>query len=424
MSMQPSSLPTATASDSARIHLTFLDGVRGLAALYVVTFHLMMTQDLSQHLPTLLFWATRWLRYGHFAVDMFIVLSGYCLMLPVARSKDGFIPRGRKLFFFRRARRILPPFWAALAFTLIMILLVRATGSRARADDGTAFLPANLVTHVLMIHNLYPKYSGSIDLPMWTVAIEWQIYFVFAGLLLPIWRRCGAMFTMVVALTLGELPLLVLPASYDLRWTCPWYLGLFSMGMTAALIHFSADGVPRWPAIRRWRWGWIVVGLLAIIVAIEIMGGDARALDALWAKDVLVGLCAAATLVFVAGIVVMPGDPHPAMGNLVAALLQSRWVVTLGTFSYSLYLIHMPLMWPIKFVVRYLHLSPYEEFAFRLTIAPLAMLPIAYAFHRMFERPFMSAASFPQFRFRGSQPRVVVVGDVPAMAHSPNVASL
>ncbi len=70
-------------------HYTHLDGIRGLAALFVVLYHtaaVAETEDLSRYIAHL-FWFIR--SHGHYAVTVFIVLSGYCLMLPVAYREDG-----------------------------------------------------------------------------------------------------------------------------------------------------------------------------------------------------------------------------------------------------------------------------------------------------------------------------------------------
>ena len=83
-----------------------VEGLRGVAALYVFLFH--VWQAGIEHPATatlaLLFGATWWLlQYGHFAVAAFIVISGFCLALPVAASETmRFDP---KRFFVRRARR-------------------------------------------------------------------------------------------------------------------------------------------------------------------------------------------------------------------------------------------------------------------------------------------------------------------------------
>src|SRR6186713_3008000 len=94
--------------------LEYLDGLRALAAIYVVLFHagvgfLDSERPLAGFARTL----QRGLSYGHDAVAVFIVLSGYCLMLPVARA-DGQFVRGVPNYFARRAWRILPPYFAAL----------------------------------------------------------------------------------------------------------------------------------------------------------------------------------------------------------------------------------------------------------------------------------------------------------------------
>src|SRR4051812_10624228 len=90
----------------------FLDGLRGLAALYVVLHH--ASQDVPA--PMLRGWAAAarfLLRHGHFAVAVFIVLSGYCLMRPVARDASRQIRGGTLAYLRRRAWRILPPYYAA-----------------------------------------------------------------------------------------------------------------------------------------------------------------------------------------------------------------------------------------------------------------------------------------------------------------------
>jgi len=68
-----------------RVRLAFLDGLRGLSALYVTLFHL----GAPAGLPLGISLAWEWTHFGRSAVGVFIVLSGYSLMLPVARSADG-----------------------------------------------------------------------------------------------------------------------------------------------------------------------------------------------------------------------------------------------------------------------------------------------------------------------------------------------
>ena len=79
------------------MRLLFLDGLRGLSATYVVLFHAHWQIDWGYQpapLRGVAAWVSACLNHGHAAVAIFIVLSGYSLMLPVARSGGFVIPGG------------------------------------------------------------------------------------------------------------------------------------------------------------------------------------------------------------------------------------------------------------------------------------------------------------------------------------------
>ena len=83
----PAAAPAANATAATRPgRVVGLDGIRGLAALYVVVYHIFLRAwpgyPGASHAP---FWAA-WLSYGRGAVAMFIVLSGFSLGLGPARS--------------------------------------------------------------------------------------------------------------------------------------------------------------------------------------------------------------------------------------------------------------------------------------------------------------------------------------------------
>ena len=70
-------------SEALRLHVAALDGVRGVAALFVVIHHAYIkfydpTAAYAPYLSLLL--------YGGASVSIFIVLSGFCLYLPVIKS--------------------------------------------------------------------------------------------------------------------------------------------------------------------------------------------------------------------------------------------------------------------------------------------------------------------------------------------------
>ena len=189
------------------VRLAYLDGVRGLAVAVVVLHHLHLrladpaASGGAWHGPPPM------PLVGEAAVDAFIVLSGYSLMIPVARSADGRLRGGIGRYLRRRVRRILPPYYAALMASLLPLLPGAIGWPRLpwrTAAAGPVDLTAGaVVSHLLLVHNLNPAWAYKISGPLWSLATEWQIYFVFPFLLLPLWRRAGAGVTAAVALTVG-----------------------------------------------------------------------------------------------------------------------------------------------------------------------------------------------------------------------------
>lgn len=378
---------------AARPHLAFLDGLRGLAALYVVLHHAYLEPNWWSDgggLPAGLARWVRWLSAGHYAVAVFIVLSGYCLMLPLASSGRTAFRDGLGGFFRRRARRILPPYYAALALSLLLIACVPPMQRPAgvRWDFALpAFRPGILVSHALLVHNLRPDvWMYKIDTPMWTVATEWQIYFVFALLLLPVWRRAGMVAAVAAAFALGMAPHWLLRGYLDPA--SPWYLGLFALGMAAAAATFGRAPGDRGAAklLRRAPCGPLALVLAGAggLLALRFKGWSELHM---YAGDILIGAAAACLIVRLA---LDAADGRPA--SRAMRLLEHPWVVRLGVFSYSLYLIHFPLFAALDIPLRAAGLSPAARFGLLLAAGVPLILGLSYAFHLAFERPFLSSA--------------------------------
>jgi peptidoglycan/LPS O-acetylase OafA/YrhL len=363
--------------------LEYLDGLRGAAALYVVLFHA-AAGFTSNDLPI---WA-RTLRhattFGHSAVAVFIVLSGYCLMLPAARA-GGHLTRGVGDYLTRRARRILPPYYATVFVSLLLLKVVPELSVRSGTiwdESFPAFEAGPIATHLLLVHNLFPAWVYKINGPLWSVATEWQIYFFFPLLLLPLWRRAGLVATLAVAFALGCAPIWFAPSIASKA--IPWYLGLFALGMCAAGIGFSErpferrllDGVP-----------WKIV--LGVLVACCLVG--TTLLIHKWfvwmpASDTLVGAATAAALV------AYTRDATRAVGRLPLMLraFDSPLMVGVGRFSYSLYLTHLPVVAMCYLVLKRFGLAPAIEMLVMIVVSFPISLAAAYGFYRVFERRFVN----------------------------------
>ncbi len=374
--------------------LDFLDGLRGLAALYVVAYHAAdWTAWGGVALERRPGFGLGALAHGHAAVGVFIVLSGFCLMRPVVAS-GGALAGGFRGYLRRRARRILPPYYAA---TLLSLALIAAVPALSR-PSGTAWdqcLPAfrsrTLLAHALLTHNLDLRHRLRINAPHWSVATEWQIYFALP-ILVVVWKRFGMGVTVALAFAVGLMPHLLLPSGRNYDTACPWYLGLFALGSAAAVFEGPAwrDRVP-WRGLA----GLGCVGLALVLLnpqhsAAEV-GRDPLSVAGwlvywgrpLWVRDAVVGLATAAL------IVALARDHRQGRRSRSLSLLGSKPLLALGTISYSLYLTHYP-------VLALVHVGmgggrSTADLARLLGLGlPLAVL-VAWGFHRLVERRFAGA---------------------------------
>ena len=358
---------------SSAHHYRFLDGMRGLAAAFVVLHH---TSYYLPVLPRLLTFGLGFLRMGHYAVAVFIVLSGYCLMLPIV--KDGELRGGALGFLGRRAKRILPPYYAALAFSIFLYNVM-----------GRSMTAGTVVSHVFMFHNLSAAWSRSLDAPLWSVASEWQIYFLLPFFFLPICKRFGMTVAASAGLLLGIIPLVTLPPASNFNWACPQYIGLFGLGMAAA----SAPRPSRLP------WGTLAVAGMGLFCVFVVLGSLLKGqlipqgmhITEAWPLDILIGAVTASVIIFCANA----GSPSPCRRSVLLRLFSSRFAVGIGSFSYSLYLVHHPLlMLMVPWLRVYSHSTVIYSALLFGTVLPV-VAGVAYLFYLVAERPFLAKRKTP-----------------------------
>jgi peptidoglycan/LPS O-acetylase OafA/YrhL len=379
------------------LRLEYLDGLRAVAALYVVLFHagLGFTPP-AITLPTMTRVLQHGLSFGHDAVAVFIVLSGYCLMLPVARA-EGELVRGLLDYIARRAWRILPPYYTTVLGSLLLIAFLPVLETPTKTiwqDTFPAFGFGPIASHLLLIHNLLPAFTNTINGPLWSVATEWQIYFFFPFFLLPIWRRFGAALTVVAGFAAGTVIVFIAPAAA--HTAASWYIGLFALGMCAAGIGFASRPFER-TLRERAPWGAVALTFLLLV------GLGITVLIKVWFvvmpfSDTLVGAATASGLVYLTRHALNRG-----LARSPLALRFFEWppLVLLGRFSYSLYLTHLPVVALCYFGLRRLALSPNAALLALIALSlPLSVL-FSYGFFWVFERRFVgSPAAF--FRRRAA----------------------
>lgn len=368
---QPQQGPSVTMESPrpvpSRTYLPHVEGLRGVTALYVFFYHVWQTgiAHSGATLSALYPFTLPFLQFGHFAVSIFIVISGYCLGLPVAAKLQR--PFDGAAFARRRARRLGPAYVLALILSLVPFFVTAALRGQHVPLGHVAIA---LGAHLALIHNLSPVTAEYLNGPMWSIALECQIYVVFALLLIPVWKRYGPAAQLAVAIVLGLAPHFVLHGAWD--FTISWLLALFAMGVVAAHVSARNGNVPQ-----LWRW---LAGASAVGAIAAVLGeGDAAADGSLWPADMLVGCAVALFFVTSAG----PRRP------IAARVLALRPLVLLGTFSYSLYLLHGPLVIVTGAALARYHAGTIPSAVCYAVLIP-AVVAIAYAFSLVAERPFLS----------------------------------
>ena len=390
-------------------HLRHLDGLRGLAALFVVLHHTWLTiwPNVDETPVESVGRATRFLAFGHFAVVVFIVLSGFCLSVPVARS--GGLKGGAAAFFRRRARRLLPPYYASFALSLLLVWTLIGTRTGTHWDISVPVDWRGYSGNGLLLGDMLG--GGQINHVWWSVALEWQIYLAFP-VLVGCWLVFGVGFAAVLGFMLAGAGWFVVSrvpdvGPFHLAGAMPWFLALFSLGMLAAAV-LETD-LTHMRRAREWKhWPAAALAAALSVGAACVAAGRGVVFAHLPLMDLAVGTAAAFLIL-----------ACRREDSRLARMLGWRPFVFLGGFSYSLYLIHAPLLqlvWQYELAPLELGASP--TFLLLAFVGVPVILAAAYLFFLAFERPFLSKAHQARLAGRPSARTSRQVGYEPAQAEA------
>ncbi len=153
-----------------------VDGLRGVAILWVLCYH---TWLFSWYTPA---WhpfgiavpVDLFPRVGYLGVDLFFVISGFCLFMPGARRAVGGVPEpGLRSFSLRRVVKIVPSY-ALVVFATIPFALPYLGSQRG--------VWVALATHFAFLNSFYVDPFGQANSVFWSLAIEVQFYVLFPAL--------------------------------------------------------------------------------------------------------------------------------------------------------------------------------------------------------------------------------------------------
>jgi peptidoglycan/LPS O-acetylase OafA/YrhL len=362
----------------------FLDGLRGLFVLYAVYYHCWQATAHISETDQFVQIFVGLTNIGFPALSIFFVLSGFLLTLPV--TKTGRLSGGLTGFIKRRFVRIYPPYFVALCLSAILVLWIAPGLFNDPNVWVNGFWPArpktDFIMHALLLHNLRDWYVFGFNVPLWCIATEWQFYFVFALVLFPLRSRFGSLSALIVGLVLAVAVSFV-PTTWISSKTNYWLIGTFAIGSFAAEI---AEGQYR---------SWLARGPWSLLAAIAALGVGVWVVlrvfifqsDQIW--RIPIG-CLFATGIASFILSVLRGD---RWSNRIATVLRSRWAMVLGSFSYSLFLTHGPIIGALDSWLCHQGLHALERELILVFVGIPLCLAFAYGFYLLIELPTIQVRS-------------------------------
>lgn len=273
-------------------------------------------------------------RRGYMMVDLMLLLSGFLLYLPYARRlRMGKNPLDVKAFYKKRLVRILPSYLFAVGVAFVFSYV------RGDAFGGTAALWKDLLAHLSFTYTFsYRNYVWtSLNVALWTLAVEMQFYLLFPLVARAFSRRTGLTFGAMVGVAL-VFRLFVGGMNDPTIWfnQLPGMLDLYALGMLSAHVLAQREEQSDRP------WWNAVAALLCLMGICQILylqapadGRETQILQILWRLPL--GALGAGFLYF--------GCRWP---ERLDAVLGNRLTRFLAGVSYNFYIWHQYLAVKLK----------------------------------------------------------------------------
>ena len=304
----------ARSVNGTKPQLDALTGARGLAAWYVVFYHI--RDAFGPEVPA---GVISFLSKGYLAVDLFFILSGFVMWLNYGAKfeRDGL--RAAPVFLRRRLARIYPLHLFILCSMACFVGLMALTGRY----DPNHYPLSELPLHLLLIQNWGFTSALTWNDPSWSISTEFGAYLLlpFAALILLRWKRG-------VAVNLAAIAMLCITLAFILRIRGATTMGdgITENGLIRCLFQFLVGvficSIWQQATASQHRLLLAFSALIATVVGAGWANGDLSEMAA-------VPTLFAATVYFLAQTSSWAGNP-----------LTSRIAVHIGDISYSTYLVH------------------------------------------------------------------------------------
>lgn len=377
-----------------------MDGMRGLAALAVLLYHVAYLSGRPELGDGT---ARRLLISGYVGVDFFFVISGFLLFLPVV---VGGSLGNLRAYARRRAARILPAYYVALLGTTALLpLLTSADVDRPHesvAGAGNLLLHLTFLQHSVGLALGLPEGFG-VNGVVWTLALEVTFY-----LLLPLvavrflrhpWRWLGGALAAsagyrawVLGLGVSTDPALPgAPTVPGMAWITqiPSFLTHFALGMVGAWLFVRCSRSPRFAGAR-----WLAVPTQAAALALVLWGMySAGSRDLAGAAGAYDHWPAGYAMVLGFALLLVATALAPAWSQYPWS---NRAMRRLGDVSYGIYLWHLPLAGLALTSLNFAGDSTDAAFWILLGFVLPGSLIMGWLSHRFIEVPAMNWARRPR----------------------------
>lgn len=390
-------------------HLAGLDGLRGIAALMVFVYHspwVFWGASMHEKLGS----SETFILSLDAGVGLFFALSAYLLSAPLWRAmKEGRSPSLER-FMVRRACRILPAYWLAVAVTLFF-------DGRTWSSWGLV----NLILHSLALQtHLAVNFLWSINNVLWTISVEFQFYIILAllfswgfrsnllrkgnglgllGIITAIFLLSDPIYAVCVHQFAPHLPEPVWGGAITpqavVSWNVFYFLKWFLPGIVFGWL--SVNTAWLMPGSEKSAHHWIFAdgGLLllsGVLCYVLTQAGEAN-----WRTSALYGWPLNALLF--SSIVAL--TPISRLGPL---LLDNRFLCWIGAVSYGIYLWHYPILKSIASGSLSERFSGWPLLLIGAGIGLIVVIGVASVSYAFFEHPINRACRRTKtFRELGQQ---------------------
>jgi len=365
----------ARAASAGKDHV--IDAMRGFAALLVAYFHCRQVawvgmqafhQSVGHSLSVgaIAAYLTFPIAWGSAGVPIFFVISGYCIhrggALRLASNPDYRLDTGN--FWVRRFARIYPVLLAALVLTFALdwfSLQLPPVSHKIREIGWQSF-----VVNLLSLQGVAGKTYGS-NGALWTLSLEVQFYAIYP-LLFALRRRIGMTSVLAIVAVVNVISAYVLERHDIQFFTSYWFSWTLGAWIADARTRRASDA-------RSSIWLYVLAAAFIVLGCVAFHFGQYGAFQ-LWA----VGFAFYLYKALERG----SGNQRETFGT--------RWLSRFGDFSFSLYLIHLPIFVLLSSLLfrSSLQMSIWPSFGYMLVA-----VPVAYVFYRLVELPAMKwSASF------------------------------